>query len=445
MTIHDEFVRKTPNSAFWAERARATMPDGVTADTRVFDPHGLYIRQAQGVHKVDVDGNRYLDFFGGHAALVLGHGHPRVNAAITSALANGIQYAASHPMEVRWAERIKRHVKSAEKVRFVGSGTEATLLAMRMARALTGRSKILRISTHYHGWHDFSASGYNSHFDGQPAPGVLSEVAQNTILVPPDNYEALKLAFEQFGSEIAAMIAEPAGTHFGIIPVSDDFIKEGAKLSRAYGALFILDEVISGFRVSTGGMQGLLEITPDLTCMAKAAAGGLPGGLVCGTEQAMSVLSQKSPNKVLHQGTFTGNPVTAAAAVAAIDEISEMGICDQISELGEHARKSLNNLFAARGLEWIAYGRFSALHLMPGISPTETDLSKITRGEYQKPSAALIANMRMGLMLEGIDIGGRGTVFMNAQHNKGHIEELVTAFDSVITRLAEEKFLTVKK
>lgn len=441
MSIFDDYKRKTAGSARWAERACAVMPDGVTADTRVFEPHGLYISHAQGTYKTDVDGNAYLDFFGGHGSLVLGHGYPKVNAAIAEALSHGVQYAASHPMEVRWAERIVRQIPGVEKVRFAGSGTEATLLALRMARAYTGRRKILRIATHYHGWHDFSASGYNSHFDGQPAPGVLEAIASHTLLIRPDDFAGLAAAFEAHGADIAAMIAEPVGSHFGVTPVSDEFLQAGAELARRQGALFILDEVISGLRVGNHGMQGLLGLKPDLTCLAKAAAGGLPGGMVGGREEVMAVLARDSAHKVLHQGTFTGNPVTAAAAIATIDEIVERDVCARINALGEHARQSMNALFARKGLDWLAYGRFSGFHLMPGASPHESDPSRITRGEFARPSPKMIAAMRMALILEGVDIGGRGSVFLSFQHDEGHIEQLVETFDRVLDRLADEGLL----
>jgi len=441
MSIFDDYKRKTVGSAHWAERARAVMPDGVTADTRVFDPHGLYVCDAQGVHKTDVDGNVYLDFFGGHGALVLGHGHPRVNEAIGRALGHGVQYAASHPLEVRWAERLVNAFPSIQKLRFTGSGTEATLLALRMARAFTGRSKILRIATHYHGWHDFSASGYNSHFDGQPAPGVMAEIARNTLLIRPDDFVGLRAAFAESGGEIAAFIAEPVGSHFGVTPVSDEFLREGADLARQHGSLFILDEVISGFRVGNHGMQGLLDVAPDLTCLAKASAGGLPGGVVGGREEVMAVLERHSDRKVLHQGTFTGNPITAAAAIATIDTIIEGNVCDYINALGQYARESMNQLFARKRLDWLAYGRFSGFHLMPGLNPLTADTGTITRAEVKRPAVSMISAMRMGLILEGVDIGGRGSVFFSAQHDRGHVDQLISTFDRVLDRLAEEDLL----
>ena len=439
--ILDDYLRKTPTSAQWSQRARKSMPDGVTVDTRVFNPYSLYVARASGVHKTDVDGNVLLDFFGGHGAMVLGHCHPRVTAAVTEAMARGVQYAACHPLEVGWAERITRHIPGAAKVRFTGSGTESTMLAMRLARAHTGRERIVRVATHYHGWHDFATSGYNAQFDGSPAPGVLGEVAAKTLLVPPNDIAALEQAFAQHGASIAGVIVEPLGSHFGLVPVADAYLQRCADLARANGALFILDEVVSGFRIAPGGIQSLLGLRPDLTCLGKAATGGMPGGAVAGSEDVMGMLQSSLPRKVLHQGTFTGNPVTAAAAIAAIDEIVERDVCTHINALGDYARESLNDMFDRKGVRWLAYGRYSGLHLMPGLSPRGSDPFAITRGEVAKPSAELAAALRMGLILEGVDIGGRGTVFLAWPHQREHVDQLVAAMERVLERLGKEGLL----
>lgn len=155
----------------------------------------------------------------------------------------------------------------------------------------------------------------------------------------------------------------------------------------------------------------------------------------------MAVLGRGSDRKVLHQGTFTGNPITAAAAIAAIDTIIDDDVCEHINALGQYARESMNDLFARKHLDWLAYGRFSGFHLMPGLSPLTADISVITRGEVARPAVAMISAMRMGLILEGVDIGGRGSVFLSAQHDRGHVDQLVSTFDRVLDRLAEEDLL----
>lgn len=437
--LDQDYKDTTKQSAAWSRRAHQVLPNGITVDTRYFSPYGLYIAHASGVHKTDVDGNRLLDFFGGHGALVLGHGHPKVNAAINQALSHGIQYAANHPLEVRWAERIVRHIPTAERVRFAGSGTEATLLAMRIARAFTGRAKIVRIATHYHGWHDFASSGYNGQFDGAPATGVLKEIAENTILVSPNDVEGLQAIFKNWGTQIAAVIAEPLGSHFGLVPTEDEFLKELQAVARNHGSLFILDEVISAFRVSPGGMQSQIGLEPDLTTLGKAAAGGMPGGAVCGRAEVMDVLDFDSPKKFLHQGTFTGNPLTAAAAIATIDEIVENEVCPYINNLGEVLRLQLNNLFKRTGTPWHAYGRYSQVHLHP-IS-TEEQGKVINPTKLPRFPAKTLAALRMGLILEGVDVGGRGSMFISSQHTLAHVDELTAAMERVLLRLKSEDLL----
>jgi glutamate-1-semialdehyde 2,1-aminomutase len=444
--IVDEYTALTPKSRDLAERATRVLPDGVSTDTRLFDPYGIYVERALGTRKWDVDGNEYRDFFGGHGAMMLGHSYPRVTQAIQAAAARGVQFAANSPAEVAWAEAINRHIPTAERVRFTGSGTEATLLAMRIARAFTGRAKLVRVKTHYHGWHDFAVSGYSDFFDGTAAPGVLAEIAGNTLLVNPNDIEDLRRVIAAHRADVAAVLLEPLGSHFGIIPTADAYLKEATTLARENDILVILDEVISAFRVSPAGMQGLLGLEPDLTCMGKVAAGGLPGGVVCGSARVMSVLSRNNPppggsrKKVFHQGTFTGNPVTANAALATIDEVVKNNLCAHASAMGAIARAQLNGLFDRMGLRWRAYGRFSAFHILPDVPEgADQDLEGLSWERFAARPSRLLGRLRMSLNLEGVDIGSRGTGFLSGIHQKEDVEYLVRAFEPALIRLRAER------
>ena len=448
----DEFIAMTPKSRELASRAIRVLPDGVSTDTRYFEPYGIFVDRARGTRKWDVDGNEYRDFFGGHGALMLGHNHPRVTLAVQGAAECGVQFAANHPFEVEWAELIQKHIPTAEQIRFTGSGTEATLLAIRMARAFTQRSKIIRICGHYHGWHDFAVSGYNDFFDGSPAPGVLPEIAQNTLLVPPNDAEALKQVIKAHRGEIACILLEPLGTHFGIVPTSDAYLREAAALAKADEILVILDEVITGFRVSPSGMQGFIDLAPDLTCMGKVAAGGMPGGIVCGPARTMSVLSRKAQleggprRKVFHQGTFTGNPVTACAAIATIDEVVSKSLCERATETGRLARQGLNQVFERAGTPWKAYGRFSGFHIYPDVPKgSAEDLENLPWQSFVNRSVPLLQSLRIALNLEGVDIGSRGTGYVSGIHDADDIEFLCSAFERAIARLHCEKFLDVRE
>lgn len=205
-----DYRAKTPASAALAAEARELFPSGVTHDGRYLEPYGIYVTRGEGAYKWDVDGNRYIDFFGGHGALLLGHNRPEVIAAVQTALQDGTHFGANQEREVRWAQLVKQLIPSAERVRFTSSGTEATHMALRLARAFTGRRQVIRLKTHFHGWHDHVTSGFNSHFDGAPTVGVLPGVAEGVLLLPPNDLDAVAAALDA-NQDIAAMILEPTG------------------------------------------------------------------------------------------------------------------------------------------------------------------------------------------------------------------------------------------
>ena len=205
-TLTETYQSLTPGSAALAAKARALMPSGLAHDSRNFDPHPIYVERALGPVKWDVDGNKYVDYFGGHGSLILGHNHPTVMAAVHAALDRGTHFGACHEQEVEWAELVTSMIPSAERVRFTSSGTEATLMALRLARAYTGRSKLVRFRGHFHGWNDHMTSGYSNHFDGTPTSGVLDGVAGNVLLCDPNDVEGITRIFNDH-ADIAAVIA----------------------------------------------------------------------------------------------------------------------------------------------------------------------------------------------------------------------------------------------
>ncbi len=228
--ISDQYVAKTPGSRRLYQRAVEVLPGGVTHDTRYLQPHPVYIARAAGARKWDVDGNEYVDYIGGHGALLLGHGDSQVTEAVREQLAKGTHYGAAHELEVLWAEQITRMVPCADKVRFTGSGTESTLLAIRLARAFTEKNKIVRFSGHFHGWHDQVAFAATSHFDGSPPPGVLPEVAQNALICPANDPAALARLLDEH-DDIAAVIMEPTGATFGLVPLRPGFAAQVRELT----------------------------------------------------------------------------------------------------------------------------------------------------------------------------------------------------------------------
>ncbi|PPQ34701.1 aspartate aminotransferase family protein, partial [Rhodopila globiformis] len=267
-TLTATYEAMTPGSAALAARARGLLPSGIAHDSRNFDPYPIYVARARGPLKWDVDGNRYVDYFGGHGSLLLGHNNPAVVAAVQDALAEGTHFGACHDREVRWAEMVTRLIPSAERVRFTASGTEATLMAVRLARAYTGRPKVVRFRGHFHGWNDHMTSGYTNHFDGTPTSGVVGGVAEAVLLCDPNDVDGITRLFNDH-KDIAAVMLEPTGANFGKMPIEPAFLQVLRDLTRQAGALLVFDEVVTGFRVSPGGMQAAVGITPDLTTLAK--------------------------------------------------------------------------------------------------------------------------------------------------------------------------------
>ncbi|MGH7056314.1 MAG: aminotransferase class III-fold pyridoxal phosphate-dependent enzyme, partial [Acetobacteraceae bacterium] len=276
-----EYRARTPGSAALAREARELLPSGIAHDGRHLDPYNIYVVRAEGPRKWDVDGNEYVDFFGGHGALLLGHRHPMVEAAVAAALASGTHFGANHPGEVRWAEAVRKLVPFVERIRFTSSGTEATLMAVRLARAFTGRNTLLRFKGHFHGWHDHMTPGYASHFDGTPTAGVIPGIAAKVHLVTPGNEAELEAALAS-DADIAAAIIEPTGASFGQVPLRPGFLHALRRATSRRGVLLIFDEVVTGFRVSAGGAAVAFGVTPDVVCYAKIIAGGLPGAAVAG-------------------------------------------------------------------------------------------------------------------------------------------------------------------
>ena len=263
----------TPGSAARAERAAALFPSGITHDSRYIEPYGLYIERAAGPRKWDVDGRSYVDYFGGHGALLLGHCHPEVMAAVHAQLDRGTHFGASHELELLWAESVMRLVPSAERVRFTSSGTEATLMAVRLARAFTGKPKLVRFNQHFHGWHDHMTSGHASHFDGTATAGVLDAVAGNVRLCDQNDEAALAALLDRH-DDIAAAIIEPTGANGGKLPIDPAFLQALRRLTQERGVLLIFDEVVTGFRVSPGGAQAATVSGP----ISRASPRSSPAG-----------------------------------------------------------------------------------------------------------------------------------------------------------------------
>src|SRR6266576_2972570 len=320
MTIQEEYRARHPRSAVLAERARAAIPGGITHDIRHLTPFPIYVESAAGTKKRDVDGHEYVDYWMGHGALFLGHCHPEVVKAVQAQMARGTHLGASHELEVRWAELVNKLVPCAELVRFTMSGTEATHLAMRIARAYTGRSKIVKLAGHFHGWHDGAVAGVNPPYEVPMSAGVPGTTLDQIVICPPNDIKAVEIALER--GDVAAVILEPAGGQAGTTPTIPGYLQELRAVTTRHGVVLIFDEVITGFRYSPGGAQAYFGVTPDMTTLAKIVAGGLPGAAIVGKKELMSMMVHRGEpvfdrsQRVAQNGTFNSNPVCAAAAIA---------------------------------------------------------------------------------------------------------------------------------
>jgi glutamate-1-semialdehyde 2,1-aminomutase len=438
----------TPGSAAAAEKAARLFPSGITHDSRYIEPYGLYITRAQGPRKWDVDGNCYVDYFGGHGALLLGHCHPQVVAAVNQQIERGTHFGASHELEIAWAEWVLKLIPSAERVRFTSSGTEATMMALRLARAFTGKSKIIRFKHHFHGWHDHMTSGYASHFDGSPTPGVLSGVTSGLVLAEQNDAEGLARLLDG-DDDIAAAIIEPTGAHGAQLPIDPSFLVALRELTRQHGVLLIFDEVVTGFRVSPGGAQAEYGIRPDLTTLAKILAGGLPGGAITGRKDIIDLLDfqvtkASDREKISHQGTFNANPLSAAAGVAALEIVGTTDACARANRYGDTLRRRINEVFEEEDVPWAAYGSFSNFHIFSNpdrvaITPTRFD-PKVLPPEafFDKRQAGTVHKFRLAMMTHGVDFSGSPGGITSATHGEAELADTLTALRHSIRMLKQE-------
>ena len=311
--------RRRPRSAALYERARRLVPSGVNSPVRYYEPHPVFIRRAKGAHVWDADGSRYIDMCCGFGALLFGHGHPEIVAAVSRQLRRGTLYCAPTELEVELASLISSAYPSMRRVRLVNTGAEATMAAIRLARGHTGRSKIIKFDGCYHGAHDsvlVKAGSGSAHAGIAVSAGVTPGAARDTVVVPYNDAAALDDAAGRCRDDLAGIIVEPVLGNMGVVPPSPGFLSAARRAARRHGALLVFDETITGFRVSEGGAQKTYGVRPDITTLGKALGGGLPIAAVGGRAD---VLDSLAPGGGVYQAsTFAGNPVSVAAAVASV-------------------------------------------------------------------------------------------------------------------------------
>ena len=331
--------------------ASELLPGGVSSPVRAFRAVGgspVFIERGEGAYLVDVDGNRYVDYVLSWGPLILGHAHPRVVAALEEAVRRGTSYGAPSPLEVELARLVRQAMPSIGLVRFVNSGTEATMSALRLARAFTERSKIVKFTGCYHGHADLLLvqAGSGVATLGLPdSPGVARGAVEDTLTAPYNDLPAVERLFAEQGNEIAAVIVEPVAGNMGLVVPAEGFLEGVRALTEAHGALLVFDEVMTGFRVHPGGAQTLYGVTPDLTTLGKVIGGGLPVGAYGGRREIMELVAPAGP--VYQAGTLSGNPLAMTAGIETLRALAEPGVWDGIVRAVERLFAGLGDAAAA--------------------------------------------------------------------------------------------------
>ncbi len=448
MSILDRYVSEFPGSRRRYEQARHVFPAGVTHDLRYMEPFPIYVDRQKCARKWDVDGHELVDYWSGHGAMLLGHSHPAIVTAVQTQVEKSTHAGGCHDLEVEWGTWVQRLVPSAERVRFTGSGTEATLMALRLCRIHTGRPKFLKFAGHFHGWHDAVTVGSDPPYDNLAVPGVAESVAAQTVVIPPNDLDLLERTL-QADPEIGAVILEPTGGHWGAVPIRGPFLKGVRELTSKYGQLLIFDEVITGFRVAPGGAQQKYGILPDLTSLAKILAGGLPGGALVGRADVLAAIDfRPGKPKMRHPGTYNGNPLSAAAGIAALKLVATGEPGRKANDAARRLRNRLNSLFAERDWPWLAYIDFSMFRMLPnydgprpgeaktdddGPVPYDADLNRLDGPANPRLRHAF----RQAMLLNGVDMPGLGG-WLTAAHTDEDLDRTVKAVEASIESLRAE-------
>ncbi len=421
-----------PRSESLSRRARRVLPGGVTHDVRQAVPFPLAVARAEGARKWDLDGHEIICYVMGHGALLLGHSDPAVVAAVRHQATLAFHPGACHELECQWAETVVDLVPSAELVRFTASGTEASLLALRLARAATGRERVVKLAGHFHGWHDQVSFGTDPPFRGPDTAGVPDVLGQVVTVLPAD---ARALADVLQRGDIAAVILEPSGAAWGTVPLPAGLLATVRDLTTASGTVLVFDEVVSGFRWSPGGVQAVAGVTPDLTVLGKILAGGMPGGAVAGRADLMEHLSPPGDDqhRVAHPGTHNAHPISAAAGIAALRQCGSGEPQEHAARLAAALRAGLTSVLAEAGVPGRAYGESSTFHLLIGHAgdPEQASPQALKAAGM---SQELSAELHHGMLLEGVHLF-HGSGFLSAAHTGHDVERTVAAFAATLARL----------
>ncbi|KRF00439.1 glutamate-1-semialdehyde aminotransferase [Paenibacillus sp. Soil766] len=426
-------IDKLSAAAF--QESRKLIPGGVNSPVRAFKSVGLtplFMESGSGSRVTDIDGNTFIDYVGSWGPLIVGHAHPKVLEAIQDTAIKGTSFGAPTLLETEMAKLVIERVPSIDMVRMVNSGTEATMSALRLARGFTKRDKIVKFEGSYHGHADalLIKAGSGVATLGLPdSPGVPSSVASNTITVPYNDLDSVKLVFEKFGEEIAALIVEPIAGNMGVVPPADGFLQGLRDITKQYGSLLIFDEVMTGFRVHKNCAQGLYGVTPDLTCLGKVIGGGLPVGAYGGRLDIMEQIAPAGP--IYQAGTLSGNPLAMAAGFATLSLLGEPNVYEEL----ERKSARLEAGFASNAAEFGIASTINRVGSM--VCPFFTETA-VTNYDSAKTSDLGRFNAYFGNLLDlGVSVAPSQFegMFVSTVHSDADIETTIEAHREALKRL----------
>ncbi len=433
--ILNSLKNRTPISRKLYERACKVLPMGVTYHIRYIEPYPFYVARAKGCKIWDVDGNVYDDYWIGHGALILGHAPTPVLDAVREQLEQGTHFGFAHEKEIELAELITRYVPNVEKIRFTNSGTEANMYAVRLARAFTGRRKIVKMEGGWHGGYDTLHTGVTPPFTGPESAGLPETVLKDTVSVPFNDADALRRVLKE--KDVAAVILEPVMGVAGAIPADREYLKEVREICDKTGTLLIFDEVITGFRLAMGGGQEYFGVDADIVVMGKIIGGGFPIGAFGAREEIMKLLDYKKHRGKLersfHGGTFTGNPISMVAGTATIKELESRHVHLQLNRIGEYMIKSLEKVAEQSKLPIHVTGTGSIIGIhFTRRKPVNARISYLERWNEE-----VYPLLHKRMLLEGIVYVSEHMAhfFLSISHDKSHVEKLVNVFSKFIDSL----------
>ncbi|MBX3061408.1 MAG: aminotransferase class III-fold pyridoxal phosphate-dependent enzyme [Anaerolineae bacterium] len=442
----ERYEAQRPKGKKLYELARATVAGGVGHDVRHSVPFPLYIDHALGAHKWDVDGNELIDYGMGNGALLLGHAPAAVIAAIQVAIEKGFHFGNDHEAQIEWAAQIQALIPSAERVRFVNSGSEGSMLAARVARAFTKKSKLLRFEGHFSGWSDAVIKGAAYPFQQSASAGILPAVLDSIVVIPAD-LNVLEETLRK-DTDIAALMLEPSGGSWGTVPLSVDFNREVRRLTAQYGVLLIYDEVITGFRYSSGGYQVLAGITPDMSILGKIISGGMPGGALVGRADIMKLFDftgdpqRDRYERIQHYGTFNANPLSTVAGMVTLREAATGRPQAQADQIATKLREGMNRILDAERIAGYAYGDSSVFHVYlerhPGTGAATRE--EIMTGDPVKLKGIpgnVVSGFQKNLQIRGADLLSYTGGVTSAAHTDEDVQRTLTIFNETICVLAE--------